>query len=271
LWFYSHAFKEVIAVVTHQISKGLLALIMLTTLLVPVCAGAEFFSYEDRSGTIHFVDDPGKIPKEYRQKKQVRKDKYDDLPDEERALRLENERQEHEAVQSREAEQQEQIQMARSGKDQTLLNAIERGRHSDVIELLRRGADPNARDPLGRTALMYAGINGQTDTMEILIEKGAQINAKSRKRETPLIAAIFFGDPNAIRLLIDKGADVNATFYLGPNAENLSALGLAKIRYRQSPQKRMSNVLIRGRLIYNAIKSDYAQIIQMLEQAGVVK
>lgn len=155
--------------------------------------------------------------------------------------------------------------------DRPLLNLIERGRHDDVLELLGRGADPNARDPLGRTALMYAGINGQTDTMEILIERGAHIHADDYAGETPLHATIMFGDPNAVRLLIDKGADVNARFYAGPNTGNLSALGLAKIRHRQSSEKRMSDVLARGRLIMHAIKSDYVQIIQMLERAGAIE
>ena len=155
--------------------------------------------------------------------------------------------------------------------DRPLLTSIEHGRHDDVLELLGRGADPNASDPLGRTALMYAGINGQTDTMEILIEKGAQINAQDKAGETPLHAAIVFGDPNAIRLLIDKGADVNARFYLGPNTGNLSPLGLAKLRYRNSSERRISDVLARGRLILHAIKSDYEQIIQMLESAGAVE
>jgi ankyrin repeat protein len=155
--------------------------------------------------------------------------------------------------------------------DRPLLTLIEQGKHTDVLELLDRGADPNASDPIGRSALMYAGLNGQTDTMEILIEKGAQINAKDKMGETPLHAAIMFGDPNAVRLLIGKGADVNAKFYLGSNTGSLSPLGLAKLRFRQSSEKRMSDVLARGRLILHAIKSDYKQIIQMLEDAGAVE
>lgn len=155
--------------------------------------------------------------------------------------------------------------------DSLLLTAIERGRHDDVLALLGRGGDPNAKDPVGRTALMYAGINGQTDTMEILIDKGAEINAMDKSGQTPLHAAIMFGDPNAVRLLIDKGADVNAKFYLGPNTGTLSPLGLAKLRYQQASVNRMTDVLARGRLILHAVKSDYAAIIQMLENAGSIE
>jgi predicted aspartyl protease len=85
-------------------SKYMLALCLLAAILHPVGAGAEFYSYEDRSGTIHFVEDPGSIPKEYRQKKQIRKDKYDDLPESVRQQMLESDRREREEAQRSEAE-----------------------------------------------------------------------------------------------------------------------------------------------------------------------
>jgi ankyrin repeat protein len=151
---------------------------------------------------------------------------------------------------------------------QRLLPLIEQGKHYEALELLARGADPNAADHLGRTALMYSGINGQTDTMEVLIERGARLNAKDQSGVTPLHAAIMFGDPQAVRLLIEKGADFSAKFDLGPEMKGLTPLTLAKMRHRQSSEKRMSDVLARGRIIYHAIKSDYEQIIQMLELAG---
>lgn len=114
------------AVTFNYRPKLLLSFGMLTALLIPVGAGAEFYSYEDSSGTIHFVDDLGSIPKEYRQKKQVRKDKYDDLPEEERALMLEKDRKEREAARRSEAKQQELSRLARSEKERR--EALERQR-----------------------------------------------------------------------------------------------------------------------------------------------
>lgn len=110
----------------HYISKRLLVFGLLAALLMPAGVGAEFYSYEDRDGTLHFVDEAGKIPNEYRQKKQVRKDKYDDLPEEERALMLENERREREAARRSEAEQQERSRLARSAEEKRA--ALERRR-----------------------------------------------------------------------------------------------------------------------------------------------
>jgi len=41
-------------------------------LLVPLFAGGEVYQYEDDAGTVHFVDDPGKIPRKYLKKQKVR-------------------------------------------------------------------------------------------------------------------------------------------------------------------------------------------------------
>ena len=83
---------------------SLLMFSVLPALLMPARVCAEFYSYEDRSGTIHFVDDESKIPREYRQKKQVRKDEYDDLTEEERTELLERKRAESAAADQRNAE-----------------------------------------------------------------------------------------------------------------------------------------------------------------------
>ncbi len=46
-----------------------LSLIMLFfTVIAATIADAEFYKYTDRNGTIHFVDDPGKIPRQYAKK-----------------------------------------------------------------------------------------------------------------------------------------------------------------------------------------------------------
>lgn len=96
----------------------ILSLSLLLALLLPGRATAEFYSYEDRNGTLHFVEDPSHIPKEYRHKKQVRKDKYDDLPEDERAEMLEKERNEQAAARQREeAEQDRSRRQARKAAE----------------------------------------------------------------------------------------------------------------------------------------------------------
>ncbi len=95
-------------------------LTVLATCVLFVCdAGAEFYKYVDRNGTIHFVDDPGKIPKEYREKKQVYRERYDDLSDEDRAAVLDKERREQEDARHKENERlaRQKLMMERQEKE----------------------------------------------------------------------------------------------------------------------------------------------------------
>jgi predicted aspartyl protease len=90
---------------------------MIVTFLAPSNAGAEFYSYEDSNGTTHFVDDLSNIPKEFRNRKQVRKDAYDDLTADERALLLGKEQEKRSAERRHESEQQEQARKRRAEEE----------------------------------------------------------------------------------------------------------------------------------------------------------
>jgi predicted aspartyl protease len=86
--------------------------------LLSTQAGAELYSYEDRNGTVHFVDDASAIPKEYRKKKQVRKEEYDDLAPEERALMQKRDREKRAAAQRQEADREERLRQRRLWEEQ---------------------------------------------------------------------------------------------------------------------------------------------------------
>jgi hypothetical protein len=88
---------------------------LLAALLLPGELRAEFYKYVDRAGTVHFVDDESKIPAAYRDATDIYKDKYDDLPEQERALLLQKERLELEESRREEAEQQ-----ARQNKERAM-------------------------------------------------------------------------------------------------------------------------------------------------------
>ena len=71
----------------------------------PQKSDAEFYKYVDKNGAAHFVDDPSKIPEEYLDQLKVIPEKYDDLPEAERAMMLERERWAEEMRKQAETEQ----------------------------------------------------------------------------------------------------------------------------------------------------------------------
>ena len=90
-----------------------------------------------------------------------------------------------------------------------LMQAVLYGDLDSVRLLLQQGADPNVRNEVGATALMWA-----VDDLEktrLLIEHGADVNARSNDARTPLlIAAGLFGNTDIVKLLLDRGADLAA-------------------------------------------------------------
>jgi ankyrin repeat protein/mono/diheme cytochrome c family protein len=90
-----------------------------------------------------------------------------------------------------------------------LMYAALYGEAEDVRQVLAAGADPNVKNEVGATALMWA-----VDDLEktrALVERGADVNAKSENGRTPLlIAAARFGSSRILQLLLDRGADPKA-------------------------------------------------------------
>ena len=95
----------------------------------------------------------------------------------------------------------------------SLFAAIRRNDAAAVEALLHRGADPNARNPEGATALMYAAIHGGAPLMHLLVSKGADPNARNVAGATALMWAA--GDAAKAKLLIGAGANVNEKSALG--------------------------------------------------------
>ncbi|HXU65526.1 MAG TPA: ankyrin repeat domain-containing protein [Polyangia bacterium] len=79
-----------------------------------------------------------------------------------------------------------------------------------VRTLLARGADPNARDPEGRTPIFSAVLGGSVALLGLLLETKADVNARDERGATALHIAAEEVVPEAATLLIGRGADVNA-------------------------------------------------------------
>lgn len=133
--------------------------------------------------------------------------------------------------------------LAAAGNDVQLLEAVKSGNSQAVRALLQKKADVNASDPDGTTALHWAAVandaetvalligaganpktanafgitaltvastNANPDIVERLLKAGADPNALVGEGETPLMTAARTGNPKAVQLLVAHGAQVNA-------------------------------------------------------------
>src|SRR5262249_52790058 len=98
-------------------------------------------------------------------------------------------------------------------KSDSLFAAIRRNDTAAVELLLQSGADPNARDPEGATALMYASIHSAAPLMRLLLSNGADPNERNLAGATALMWAA--GDAAKAKVLVQGGAEVNAISKLG--------------------------------------------------------
>lgn len=95
-------------------------------------------------------------------------------------------------------------------QEEQLREAALNGDVDAVRRLLKAGVNPDARDPEGRTALMYAATGGEATIMELLLDAGADVNARDAYGSTALMEAALRGNAEAVDVLLTAGADVRA-------------------------------------------------------------
>ena len=108
-----------------------------------------------------------------------------------------------------------------------LITASENGQTEIVKLLLHVKADPNlaaavAEPTFGTTALILASQNNHANIVDVLLSAGANANQADANGKTPLIAASEMGHPAIVELLLKNGAHVNAQ-----TKQNVTALMLA--------------------------------------------
>ena len=108
---------------------------------------------------------------------------------------------------------------------------VDSGRTEVVQLLLGKGAALDEKDEDGRTALMYAILQGRTEVVRLLLdavvklrlEKGASLNDRDARGMTLLMHAILHGATEVVRLLLDKGAALDVKSKYGSTALMLAS------------------------------------------------
>ena len=104
-----------------------------------------------------------------------------------------------------------------------LMYAALYGSVQSMRRLLDAGADPNARNDVGASALMWTG--GGLEKTRLLLDRNADVNARSEEGRTALSIAAGERDATAtVKLLLDRGAGPNPPGR-GPN--DITPLALA--------------------------------------------
>ena len=89
--------------------------LFLLVLNYPLNLSAEFYKYVDKQGRTYYVDDLGKVPPEYRNQINVYREKYDDLPADQKKIKL-NEDQQHQNEQELEKQRQLELELQQAAE-----------------------------------------------------------------------------------------------------------------------------------------------------------
>ncbi len=123
--------------------------------------------------------------------------------------------------------------------------------------LLSHGADPNFRDPTGRTSLVYAVVTDE-DIVRLLLEYGADPNIADKNERTPLmLAALDVGtEPGIMESLIQHGADINAQ-----DEDGMTALLWVVAGKDRSPGIAMSSLIRTGGFMAEGWRSWFGLLV----------
>ena len=150
--------------------------------------------------------------------------------------------------------------------------AAQMGDSTKVKNLLKKGVDINERDNFGRTALIYAALNGHDRIINMLLESHADIHAKDHFDQTAFIAAVNRGHVNSAEILLKNGANSSA-----PNGEGvppiLIALGREDFEMADLLLKHgieINSIDERGRtVLQRIIESNDTELVQTVLRRGV--
>eukprot|EP01060_Flectonema_neradi_P032925 TRINITY_DN5369_c0_g1_i1.p1 TRINITY_DN5369_c0_g1~~TRINITY_DN5369_c0_g1_i1.p1 ORF type:complete len:237 (+),score=46.82 TRINITY_DN5369_c0_g1_i1:136-846(+) len=106
-----------------------------------------------------------------------------------------------------------------------LLVAVQKRHTKAACVLLKYGADTEVEDDFGRTSLVIAAKDGNTELVDQLLYSGARINFRDTCRNmSPVEWACEYDRPEVVELLCSKGADLNSYCKVGKTATHYAAM-----------------------------------------------
>jgi ankyrin repeat protein len=124
----------------------------------------------------------------------------------------------------------------------TALMYASRGKRDSVESLLNHGADPNIVGGYRKTALHHASSYGHIEIVELLLNHGGDPNMVELDGNSSLVCASICGHRDVVELLLDKGADPNIVGVSEPGFTNLAGEGTALMYMGKSQGVRMEIV-----------------------------
>jgi len=94
-----------------------------------------------------------------------------------------------------------------STADELLLEGTTRANCTTILRALQQGANPNVRDPKGRTPLHFTAGLGLAPAAVLLIHFGAQLDVRDGENLTPMHMAAGYANAQTLKVLVAAGAD----------------------------------------------------------------
>lgn len=94
-------------------------------------------------------------------------------------------------------------------QETNIIDLVKKNDIAGVKSALDNGADVNSRDKKGRSLLLIATINRQTEMAKLLVSCKADVNLQDDQLDSPFLYAGATGQTGLVRLFLENGARFN--------------------------------------------------------------